>query len=159
MSGRSWTYLAGPGTARQALDIVQREGILEGTGGVPAAALHQANLGRVLLDLNEDADARDALESAAPALGDELLVWINLGVARFREGDLQQAAQAFEYARAADPSDSRPLLRLALVRARQGDRGAAADAMRQYLELGGREQAEGLRFIRTMERERGEATP
>lgn len=115
-----------------------------------------ANLGRVLLDLDEDEGAREALEHAAEGLPSEVSIHLNLGVACFRIGDLGAAREAFGHARDVAPDDPRPHEALALTHARAGDRDAAAAAMRRYVELGGREQAEGRRFIDRMAGEDGE---
>src|SRR4029077_5449916 len=92
-----------------------------------------ANLGRVLLDLRKDSDARDALETAAALAPRDEAVALNLAVAHFRKGDAPAAARDFDRAGQLAPAYPRPFEGLALTRAELGDRAGAAKAKENYL--------------------------
>jgi len=122
----------------------------------PKNAGHRANLGRVLLDLRRDGEARDALAAAAALDPADATTAVNLAVALFRTKDLAAAEREFVRAARLDPSDPRPLDGLALTRAERGNRVGAAEAMERYLAVGGTDRDSARRFIDKM---RGPAKP
>jgi Flp pilus assembly protein TadD len=116
----------------------------------PRNAVHRANLGRVLLDLRRDAEAKDALAAAAALDPADAATAVNHAVALFRTRNLAAAEREFVRASRLDPADPRPLDGLALTRAERGDRVGAAEAMERYLAVGGTDRDAARRFIDKM---------
>lgn len=94
---------------------------------VTASAFYHTNIGSVALKQGDIEGALTNLELATQLAPDVAAVWVNLGVARRRLGDLTGAAQAYEKALLAEPGNPSALTNLAyLYRLRGHDAEAKA---------------------------------
>jgi arylsulfatase A-like enzyme/Tfp pilus assembly protein PilF len=100
----------------------------------PANAVVLENLGVVALRADRVPEALGALEAAAGAPGGSASAWNSLGVARYRAGDPRGAVTAWQRATRLDPAQLDTLFNLGLVAADLGDRAAAREALRRYLD-------------------------
>jgi len=122
----------------------------------PANAGYRTSLGRVLLDLRRDEQARDVLAAAARLDPRDEQTAVNYALSLFRMKNLTAAEAEFVRAAGLDPTDPRAFDGLALTRAERGDRAGAAEAMERYLAVGGGDRDAARRFIEEM---RGAAKP
>lgn len=96
---------------------------------VTASALYHTNIGSLALKRGDYLGALSNLDLAArlaPGIG---AVWVNLGVARRRLGDLTGAARAYERALKNDPGDPSALTNLAYLYRLQGHEAEAKAAL------------------------------
>jgi Tfp pilus assembly protein PilF len=97
-------------------------------------------LAQTLLQLGEHEEARSILRSLVAGGSEDARVWLDLGHAEQRAGDLRGAADAFQRAADLDPADERDIGVLALaqraaVLLEAGDHRGASEVARQALEL------------------------
>ena len=96
---------------------------------VTASALYHTNIGSVALKEGDVQGALTNLELATRLAPDVAAVWVNLGVARRRLGNLEGAAQAYEKALKAEPGDPSALTNLAYLYRLEGHEAEAKAAL------------------------------
>ena len=125
---------------------------------VDPAALREFQAGIRELERDSRVSARRARAHFEAAIGIDANLWeahYNLGVLQRREGELREAASSFEAARAIAPNSGDVLIGLAETRYALGERDAAADLLRSYVE--GHADAVEVRIaLTTVLRERGD---
>lgn len=107
---------------------------------ITASAIYHTNLGAEGIRQNDLDDARRHLEIATTLVPEWAPAWVNLGVARFRQGDPQGALEAYRAALLADPVNPSALTNLAIAYRSLGReeesqaalRAAAADTMSPF---------------------------
>ena len=99
----------------------------------PEDAVAWLKLGNALARMREYAQARPAFERAIAQRPELAAAHNGLGAALMGLGDSENAEKAFATAATLDDHDPNPLLNLALLHTRRGDRRAARDAREQAL--------------------------
>ena len=102
----------------------------------PKRAEVLAELNQLYLELGDAEKAQSAMDRLQAAGGqqDPALLY-NMGAAKFNAGEFQAAADYFRRAIAADPKMAEAYLRLGYTSLNLGDRAAALENLKKYLEL------------------------